>query len=324
MAIEGAGMFDQDPGKPFGNIPLDGDDVLLEVTARHNIDLRILVAETGLWVHPSLHHDLLARTGSAAMRPNIRRGRRAHNEERGGARDGIRFDDNSYANAAIKRAMNLGQGRIRHYETCHVWPETCYDERYHTAIPNLVLLPRALAGLSDKHAAIIAALQYRSFELYGWHPEEVPAPQRPDGYPSCWREPMPRTPMPRTPMRARAQADGSAGATRIRTAGMAGESMDGGELSFVTGRVRGWAKDPSLLAHRIIAIVAASEEGVEYDALIQRIAPLSRDPAGALTSLRRSTHHSYGRALILDGEKRIRLHPDVATEIRSHTWQAPP
>lgn len=56
---------------------------------------------------------------------------------------------------------------------CHIWPGTTYDERYHTLLANLVLIPRILANLSDYFNAVIDVLKYRSYELYGWYPEEL-------------------------------------------------------------------------------------------------------------------------------------------------------
>jgi hypothetical protein len=106
-------------------------------------------------------------------------------------KNGQGLDDNSYANLAIKRALGIHRTKLIGFECCHIWPNTCYDARYHTVIANLVLLPRALAGFTDHDPQVQAALQYRSFELYRWHPEEWPAPERPTGFPDQWRDPEP-------------------------------------------------------------------------------------------------------------------------------------
>lgn len=70
---------------------------------------------------------------------------------------------------------------------------TCCDPRHHTALANLVLLPAALAGLSDHDAAIARMLQYRACDLFNWHPPEQPAPLCPPGYPapSGWAAAIP-------------------------------------------------------------------------------------------------------------------------------------
>ena len=172
------------------HMPYDGSKMLLDAATMHGIRLSLLVAETGLWANPDVHNRLVEKTGSAARYPNVRRVRVGRGERRGQVVDGIRMDDNTYANRAIKEALGLERGEVTGFETCHIWPKTCYDPRYHTAIANLVLLPRALAGLADHDREIQAVLKYRAFELYNWNPDGVAAPQRPDFYPSNWLAPV--------------------------------------------------------------------------------------------------------------------------------------
>jgi len=43
------------------------------------------------------------------------------------------MDDNTYANVAIKRTLGVSRTDLLGFEACHIWPMTCYDERYHTA-----------------------------------------------------------------------------------------------------------------------------------------------------------------------------------------------
>lgn len=172
-------------------VKFDALEMLREATARNSIHLSILVAETGLWVHPDVHHQLVSENPAGTYFPGTRRYRAGAGEKRGQLVGGERLDDNTYANHALMRALGLRRGEAVGFESCHIWPQSCYDSRYHTAIANLVLLPRPLAGLSDHDPEIQAALQYRAFELYGWYPQGRPVPARPDFYPSNWREPMP-------------------------------------------------------------------------------------------------------------------------------------
>jgi hypothetical protein len=151
---------------------------------------QLLIAETGIWAHPEVHRRLLAQ-GTPARFPNCRRFRRSNGERRGDRIGNLILDDNSYANIAMKQAIGIPRQHIVGFETCHIWPESCYDEHYHTAVSNLVLLPRSLAGLTDHNPDIQLALQYRAFELYRWHPADQAQPVKPAGYPTNWRDPMP-------------------------------------------------------------------------------------------------------------------------------------
>lgn len=172
-------------------MPLDAEALLRESTRRHGIHLSVLVADTGVWASPEVHRRLVAENGTGAFFPATRRYREGDGEKRGEVREGVRLDDNSYAKHAIKQAVGVGRHGAPGFEACHIWPRSCYDPRYHTAVANLVLLPRALAGLSDHDDEISAALRYRAYELYGWHPAEAAAPERPAFYPDAWRPPEP-------------------------------------------------------------------------------------------------------------------------------------
>jgi hypothetical protein len=171
---------------------LNADILLQEAMEKHDIHLSVLVAEVALWADPKVHRILLAENSTGCFFPHTRRLRRAKGETRGAVVDGIRLDDNTYANHAIKQAIGTGRD-AKGFEACHIWPNSCYDERYHTVIANLVLIPRALASLSDHSREVRQSLQYRGFDLYGWYPVEEKQPERPDFYPNNWRRPEPFT-----------------------------------------------------------------------------------------------------------------------------------
>ena len=166
---------------------LNGDDLLASGTARLGVKLPALVASCGLWAHPRVFQECRKLDPNGAWFPNTRRARK--DEKRGEVVNGITLDDNSKANQAIKKAV-FGSGVMpKRYGACHIWPKSCYDPRYHTCIANLVLLPVALASLTDHDPEVIACLKCRSFELYGWHPDDMPPPERPPGYPDGWLDP---------------------------------------------------------------------------------------------------------------------------------------
>ncbi len=181
----------------------DGIKLVQEAARRHDIHLNILVAETGLWASPEAHNLLLKENGSGAFFPQTRRFRKGAGELKGQIAENIRLDDNTYANNAIKRAVGVKRSQITSFVTCHIWPQTCYDHRYHTVLANLVLLPAPLAGLSDHDPEIQAAFQFRSYQLYGWFPAECGTPLRPEQYPSTWADPMPFTPAVERAIRTR-------------------------------------------------------------------------------------------------------------------------
>lgn len=166
----------------------DGNKDLFAAVEKMKLDLLGLVAETSIWVDPKVCVLLKNKTGSVVRYPDVRR--KKSGEQRGMGKSGIRLDDNTYANNAIKKAVGATRINMAGYEACHIWPKSCYDERYHTALPNIVLIPSAIASLSDESEEVIKALQYRSYELYQWLPEGKKPPLRPKNYPNNWQSPI--------------------------------------------------------------------------------------------------------------------------------------
>ena len=174
------------PKSTVADKPLNGSQILMSAYQTMGHNPVELVARSGVWAHPTIVSKLMITNPHAAWFPLTRRKRA--DEVRGAIVRGVKVDDNTYANQAIKLAA-FGMRRVHGFHACHVWPGTCYDARYHTSIANLMLLPAAIAGLSDHDAKVASVLQYRAFELFGWKPEESPIPQRPYQYPTddIWR-----------------------------------------------------------------------------------------------------------------------------------------
>jgi hypothetical protein len=175
----------------------DGPTILREAMDRYNINFFPLVAAISFWAHPEAYKLLLEDNGERGFRqngafyPHVRRARTNHGEER---RQWVRnrtilLDDNTYANKAIKKMIGVS-GNIKHFETCHIWPDSAYNEGTHTAIANLVLLPEDLASLTDHNEEMQDVLKYRSYELYNWRPKNKSIPKKPKSYPSNWKEPF--------------------------------------------------------------------------------------------------------------------------------------
>lgn len=287
---------------------LVASEFLLEAVTQHSIHLSLLVADTGLWVNPEFHNRLVRDTGSAAIFPSVRRARISQGEQRGQIVDGVRFDDNSYANVAIKRAAGLVKS-AEGFEACHIWPLTCYDERYHTAVANIVLLPRALAGLSDHAIEIQTSLQYRAFELYGWYPEGRQPPVKPEFYPSKWRDPQPDTINAKTSRTVSAPSRSASDKTPQE------------KRRVLAVRIADWARRPDLNVHKIIGLVTQAHDGISRDELVMQVANVtqSKNPYGAVASLRTDSGNAYGRVFVeCDGI--IRIHPNVQEQVRALAW----
>jgi hypothetical protein len=286
-------------------------ELLLEAVDRHKIHLSLLVADTGLWVNPEFHKRLVRDTGSAAVFPGVRRARIGQGEQRNQIIDGVRLDDNTYANYAIKHAAGLAKSAVG-FEACHIWPLTCYNERYHTAIANIVLLPRALAGLSDHDIETRKALQYRALELYGWYPEEMPQPVKPKFYPSKWREPQPDTQNVRVPRTVSPSSRSASGKT----------SQEKHRVLAV--QIVRWSRRPDLNVHKIIALVVQASDGISRGDLVRRVDEVtqSKNPYGAVASLLTDNGNAYGRVFVENHGGLIRINPEVEKLVRELTWNA--
>lgn len=156
------------------------DSILKKVLQETMCDhLPQLVARTALWATPEEYEECL-KNSSPAKYPHICR--KPAGEERGRHGD-LYWDDNSYPNAQMKASLRK-QGIIPiGYETCHIWEKTCYDTDYHTCYANLVLLPRALASLSDHNDTIKAILKWQAYERFNeFLPRGYVMPDKPKIY----------------------------------------------------------------------------------------------------------------------------------------------
>ena len=234
--------------------------MLLEAFRRNRIHISVLVAQTSIWANPEAHHRLLQNTGGVAVYPNSRRYKPGRGESRGQIENGIRLDDNTYANTAIKRAIG-GRDKVDGFEACHIWPGTCYDPRYHTALANLVLLPRALAGLSDHDPETRDCLQYHSFKLYGWHPSGTKEPKRPRFSSAKWK----------SPEKFGGSIKHQAEKTTHHKRGSQDE-MTPIERTLIHNRVEKWSQNTNLLVHNIIKFVIAAGNGISRQQLEGKVA----------------------------------------------------
>ena len=166
--------------KPIIPAECKADEKLRDALKASQCDhLPKLVARTALWATKE-EYDECIKNGSTAKYPKICR---KPNGEKRGKKGDMYYDDNSYPNAQMKASLKK-QGIIpRGYETCHIWEKTCYKPEYHTCFANLVLLPRAIASLSDHDDTVKAILKWHAYERFnGFVPEGYIMPEKPAVY----------------------------------------------------------------------------------------------------------------------------------------------
>lgn len=240
-----------------------------------------LVAKSAIFCPVSVFNAFIEEHKSHLLAPNTRR-RRA-SEPRGKVGD-IRYDDNTYPNTRLKDLIRRHCGVdfvSGTFNLCHIWQDTAYEVEYFSAIPNLVLLPRELASLSDYSQEICDLLAYRSFELYGWYPETLLPPERPERYDELiW---FSHVGVDYTAQRR----------TEIR-------KKDLRERLFL------WAKHSSSLVHKIIQILVDNGGIIDEAKLYQILQEYSRNPYGAVASLCSDAGNHYGKVLKkMDGKVKI-------------------
>ena len=165
---------------------LTGEFIQTAASQKLNINFASLIALCAIWAPVELHEAQHDGQGTYARVPNCRRKRPS--EPRGEV-NGIIYDDNTRPNAQMKAMAKKYYGvSLEDFTVCHVWPGTCYDQRYHTCYANLVCIPAAIHSLTDFDVHVEACLKYRAYELYGWKPDEVDIPEKPENYPTEWLE----------------------------------------------------------------------------------------------------------------------------------------
>lgn len=102
----------------------------------------------------------------------------------------IGLDDNKAPTDVFILCNNFPRRR-RDVQFNHVYSASGDPESY-TNLANICVTPSFLAKLTDTNAEVRALLQYRAFDLYGWHPRHAETPREPKRYYSlCWASPLP-------------------------------------------------------------------------------------------------------------------------------------
>jgi hypothetical protein len=164
---------------------LDGRRALEDIVARAGwASVAAAVAAHAVFLAP----ETVAQAKGRAMFPVVRNPQRRGQFDtlEGGRR--VLLDDNTTPTAAFLWSANRRKGNDVQFN--HVWTRSNDPETY-TALWNLCCTPAFLAKTSDTHPDVVAALRYRSYELYCHLPAGVERPREPAGYESLIWAPMP-------------------------------------------------------------------------------------------------------------------------------------
>ena len=282
---------------------ITGEEIQTAAAQKLNIDFASLIAQCAIWAPRELHEACHDGHGVYASVPNCRR--KKHFEPRGEV-NGIIYDDNSRPNSKMKAMVRNCYGvRLEDCTVCHVWPDTCYDVRYHTCFANLVYIPAAIHSLTDYDAHVEACLKYRAYELFGWKPVDEDIPEKPENYPTEWLE------LPRCNKRQRAKS-----VTMEKSLSV---PVDGCDKAL--SRLEKVYADDSIVhdaIQRAIDLGCTDENAVYVDDLT-----VGRVEKYHINSMKTDGGNSYGRYFAVEGrgtEAQVRFAPEVWMKMKSIGW----
>lgn len=91
----------------------------------------------------------------------------------------VYIDDNQMPQRMMRGVLKDRYNRsYEGYHVCHIWPDTCHDRLCFTNYANVVLLPNALASLSDYGDDTIEILMRKSYEKFTWRPDKLECPKK--------------------------------------------------------------------------------------------------------------------------------------------------
>lgn len=282
---------------------LTGEFIQTAATQKLNINFASLIALCAIWAPAEQHAAQHDGQGTYARVPNCRRKRPS--EPRGEV-GGIIYDDNTRPNSQMKSMAKKYYGvNLVDFTVCHVWPGTCYNQRYHTCYANLVCIPAAIHSLTDFDAHVAACLKYRAYELYGWKPDESEIPEKPENYPTEWLE------LPRYEKSARTKS------TMLQKC--IGEQV--AVCSKALGRLAGVYADDSIvheIIQRAIDLGCSDERWVYMDDLA-----VGRANRNNIQSMKTENGNSYGR--YFDGKGRgadakVCFVPEIWQQLKALNW----
>lgn len=168
----------------------------------NEVQLAQLVADTAIFA--TLETVKAVKAGHIGRKENIGKGNPyaswdcmtsiRDSKNRGMIINNLYCDDNTRANQAIKRAVldglkwgkNAQLSYFKGFEACHIY-DCVKNPNYYTSIMNLVLVPRALAALTDHNDYVKKVLKYHVYLLFGFYVGSTP-PAAPKGYQNInWR-----------------------------------------------------------------------------------------------------------------------------------------
>lgn len=195
------------------------------------------------------------------------------------------LDDNTYINQAFKKLCGGDQRKYTNFITCHIYGGLSRNPKIFSAIANIVLLPKALAGLSDHCDEVMNLLQHRAYELYRWYPKEegYSVPKYQDEFAKLpWSNPEDFKEC---------------------------EPWEEGKIP-IGERIKVWRGKPESIVYKTIEIVKNNPK-IEIKELKRKLIGISSNPDVTISSLQTDSGNAYGKVLRRDGDK-ISLNGNVA------------
>ena len=255
---------------------LNGQSIFRDNLNRCNmLPVMQLVARCAVFCPVGVYETFKAENGTFLLAPDAQR-RRLNDPK--GKHNGIRYDDNTYPNTRLKALLKRHCGVTfanGTFNLCHVWQEAAYEQEYFSAIPNLVLMPCELTHLVDCAREIGDLLAYRAYELYGWYPETMLPPAKPEYYEQISWFSLPK-------LDYTAKCADSVAKNDLKT------------------RVQLWARQTNSLVHRVIRLLLDHGGAMELEALCAGLQDYSRNPLWTVERLCADKGNHYGKVLEMD------------------------
>lgn len=267
---------------------IDGNDIVSGWMSKNEGSLFDVIARTAVFCPKTVFETVKGNEDTAYIKnkDGVLFIRRTSDEPKKGWPNGEYIsDDNTYINQTFKKLCGGGRRKYTNFITCHIYGGLSRNPRVFSAVANIVLLPKALAGLSDNCDEVINLLQHRAYELYRWYPKDegFSIPKYDDKFARLsWASPE-----------------------DFKNS----EPWTGGKIP-IGERINLWRCRPESIVYKTIEIVKNNPK-IEIKELKRKLIGISSNPSVTISSLLTDSGNAYGKVFKKDGDK-ISLNGNIA------------